>query len=911
VTTVGPGKGSDVTAREAEVLSLLGRHLTNVQIAEELCISVRTVESHVSALLRKMQLADRRSLARHLDAQPGAPARSGRRSMPTPITPFIGRAAERTALAAAVAGHRMVTAVGPGGVGKTRLALSVAADVAPTRRDGAWFVDLVHVTDAAMIIATVAETVGVPEQQGASTDAALLASLAGRDTLLVFDNCEHLLDGVRTCVDRILAECPTVTVLATSRSRLMLPYERVFTVPGLSVTDDGGDAVALFSARVTTATGDSTPLDPRRVAALCRGLDGMALAIELAAARYSTLGLDGLETGLNERLRFLTAGVGVTDRHRSLRDAIDWSYDLLTAEDRTLLRGVAVLASSFDVDAAHAVAAPASERAAVTDGLARLADDSLLVVERGERTRYRALETIRQYGVEQLAAAGEEVVVRARHEAWCRSAVSELGVGEPDDAWCVRLDDVVDDVRAALVWSAADEQRRWHAATLAADLARLLFLRGRPTEAQRRYEQAAELVPSAAERVMYLRLAAGAATSRYVGDDALRLLRAAADLAASVDDRSGAARDLAWMSIYIDRAPGIMTVLRTADEAAALRDEAQALSDGSIRAQAAIATAAALGARSDADALEWSLRAVHLAHEANDGTLESAALDQLIAVHLTLDDVPESIRVVRRRGDLMRTLSLEATSGFEHSDFELTASDVYLAVGDLARAGDHADALSRLPIHRDEEHLGIARRLKVDALAGHFDAVVRCGEIFRLGWERAGRPFVRNLAASAHAVAMVHGMLGDDERRAEWLRITIDLGVAPEKLAGCESGWAPTFDALLALHRDDPGSALDRLSTDIDELPRRGFWITALWWRWYAALWAEAAVLDHHRDAASRIERSRHAARDNPIATAIVERAAAIATGDRAVLDQCATTFGNLGCPYQQARTRSLATGLR
>jgi DNA-binding CsgD family transcriptional regulator len=178
VTTTSP-TGSEVTAREAEVLALLGRHLTNAQIAEALFISVRTVESHVSSLLRKLDVPDRRSLARYHDAAAGVPARSCRSSLPAPVTPFVGRAAERAALTAALAEHRMVTATGPGGVGKSRPALSVASGVAPVRRDGAWFVDLVHVTDPAMVVATVAETIGVLVQRAASIDAALVASLAG------------------------------------------------------------------------------------------------------------------------------------------------------------------------------------------------------------------------------------------------------------------------------------------------------------------------------------------------------------------------------------------------------------------------------------------------------------------------------------------------------------------------------------------------------------------------------------------------------------------------------------------------------------------------------------------------------------------------------------------------------------
>src|SRR5215831_6192225 len=302
VTTAGPVRGAEVTAREAEILALVARHMTNAQIADALFISTRTVESHVSAMLRKLQLPDRRSLARHAEAMPGLLVKSGSRALPVPVTPFIGRTGERAALTAALAEHRLVTATGPGGIGKTRLAMSVAAEVAPARRDGVWFVDLIHVTDPAMVTAAVAETVGVPEQRTISVDRALVASLAASDALVVIDNCEHVLDGVRACAEQIITGCPHVTVLTTSRARLLLPYERVYVVPGLSVTGDAGDAVDLFAARVAAATGDPAPPDPVRVAALCRALDGMTLAIELAAARFAALGLDGLESGLDQRL---------------------------------------------------------------------------------------------------------------------------------------------------------------------------------------------------------------------------------------------------------------------------------------------------------------------------------------------------------------------------------------------------------------------------------------------------------------------------------------------------------------------------------------------------------------------------------------------------------------------------------
>ena len=912
VTTVGPVKGGEITAREAEILALIARHLTNAQIAKALFISTRTVESHVSAMLRKLHLPDRRSLARHAEAMPGLLVKSGGRSLPVAATPFIGRMGERTALTTALAEHRLVTATGPGGIGKTRLALSVAADVAPTRRDGVWFVDLIHVTDPAMVTAAVAETVGVPEQRTTSVDRALVAVLAPSDALLIMDNCEHVLDGVRTCVERVIAGCPEVTVLTTTRTRLLLPYERVYLVPGLSVIDGGGDAVDLFAARVAAATGDPTPPDPIRVAALCRALDGVALAIELAAARFAALGLDGLESGLDQQLRLLTSSPRVADRHSSLRAAIDWSYELLSPADRSLLRGVAVFASWFDVDAARAVAGAGRDPAEIADGLARLAEHSLLAVELGEGdegTRYRALETIRQYGVERLGEAGELDQMRVDHERWCRRALAGLRETEPSeigDAWCARFDRIVDDANSALAWSAEEEGRRAQAAELAAELAGLLFLRGRQAQAQRRYEQGAELAATVAERVALLRLAAGAAASRFVGDDALQLLRRAADAAVSVGDRAGAARDLATMAMYLNRAPGIMARTHAQAEADALLAEARALSDGSPLAQAAIAVTTGWG---DLTALADVGHVVELAERAGDGIVLSIALDMLTAAAFVNDHIAEAMQTARRRLELLDTLAVNPISGFELGDGLLMAAEADLAAGDLAGAAAHAEALARLPFYRDEDHLATCRRLLVDALAGRFDDVVRTGERFRAGWERAGRLVAPNLVRGACAVAMVHGMRGDDGSRAAWVRLAIDLGADPEQLAGRLPGWPSVLDGLLALHRNDPGEAMRRLPVDIDDPGLFRSLSGGPYRPWYAALWAEAAVLNHHPDAAARVERSRHAARDNPIAIAMVERAAAITARDRETLVRLVTTFAQLGCPYQQARTARMAEG--
>ena len=397
---------SAVTAREREVLSLIEAHLTNGQIADELCLSVRTVESHVSSLMRKLQVTDRRSLARRAERVGlGRPADHGR--WPTEVSSFIGRESERDDLLAAVAEHRMVTVTGPGGVGKTRLARLVARDLAATRADGGWFVDLVRVTDPDMVDAAVAAAIGVVEPPGGSLSDAVAAALSGSDGVLLLDNCEHVLGAAGACVRRLLTSCPGLQVTVTSRVRLAAPFEWVYEVPGLSVVDGGGDAVRLFLERAAAA-GSTTDIDPRQVSTLCRALDGMALAVELAAGRYPSLGIDGLLASLDHRLRYLTSGASGDHRHRSLADAIAWSYDLLGPADQTLIGAVSVFASWFDVDAAAAIAEASLTRSDVADTLARLADHHLVVVAPGQPTRYRVLETIRQYADDRLSRHGTD-----------------------------------------------------------------------------------------------------------------------------------------------------------------------------------------------------------------------------------------------------------------------------------------------------------------------------------------------------------------------------------------------------------------------------------------------------------------------------------------------------------------------
>ena len=495
---------SAVSEREAEVLALVGEHLTNAEIAARLFISVRTVESHVSSLLRKLGAADRRALAALTPtvtagsdpragsgsgsgwgngSPPGPPAAtapppSTPPALPAPLTSFVGRSAERAALAQALAGHRLVSAIGPGGVGKTRLALAVAAEVTDRFAHGAWYIDLVPVTDPAMIGAAVADVLGFPEQFGRSPTETVLGRLADAEALLVLDNCEHLTGGVGGLVERLLTTCARVTVLVTSQARLGLPFEWTFTVPGLSLagddgrgaaasagdTTDRGDAMALFLDRAAMVgwSPRSDDDDLRRIVAICDALDGSALAIELAAARLATRGLDGLEAALSNRLQLLTGGPRLDERHQSLRSALHWSYDLLSPNDRAVLRQVSVFSAPFTAEAAAAVVVEPAPRDEddVAESLAHLADQSMLVLSSAGTTRYRMLETIRQYGAELLAGAGEDEAIHDRHLGWCQATGAALAAEAaasaslvPSEAFETGFAASADELRAALHWA--------------------------------------------------------------------------------------------------------------------------------------------------------------------------------------------------------------------------------------------------------------------------------------------------------------------------------------------------------------------------------------------------------------------------------------------------------------------------
>ncbi|MGY1820578.1 ATP-binding protein [Geodermatophilus sp. SYSU D00079] len=367
-------------------------------------------------------------------ARPAAPAPGHR--LPAERSSFVGRRAELARLRALLGESRLVTLVGPGGVGKTRLALRAAAELRRSFPDGVALADLTAVSDPALAAAQVAAAFDVRDSTGRWLPASLAEVLGERRLLLVLDNCEHVRDAAAVLVDALTGACPGLTVLATSRTPLDVPGEALCAVPPLA----GGDGTTLLRQRAAAAVPDLvlTSADDAALAELCRRLDGIPLALELAAVRLRTLTPAQLLDRLDDRLGLLRRpGPAGPDRHRTLRATMAWSADLLGPAERLLWRRAAVFAAGFDLAAAEAVCADGElPRDDVLDALTRLVEASLLVVDRtGAGTRFRMLETVRAFGRELLDGSGEGGPVRRRHRDWCAGRVAEaaaefLGPGQ-------------------------------------------------------------------------------------------------------------------------------------------------------------------------------------------------------------------------------------------------------------------------------------------------------------------------------------------------------------------------------------------------------------------------------------------------------------------------------------------------
>ena len=388
-------------------------------------------------------------------------------NLPLHIAPFVGREDDLAGVRDALLRSRLVTLTGAGGVGKTRLALQVAAALVETFPDGAWLVDLSPVSDPGHVASTVADVLAVRERQDRSIADTLCEHLRRKTLLLVFDNCEHLIEACALLAQQLLASCATITLLATSRETLGVAGETAWRLRSLNVPEPGGadlaavartESVQLFLQRARAARSgfELTAENAAPVVQICRRLDGLPLALELAAARVSAMAILEIAERLDDRFRLLTGGArSAVPRQRTLEATVSWSYELLSEPERVLFARLAVFSGGWTLGAAERVCgddplAPGD----IADRLAHLVERSMVVADETAegRTRYRMLETLRQFGRDRLLASGTMIAQRNKHLAWAvalaETAPPQLGHLPPPAVAAEQ-----DNLRAALEWA--------------------------------------------------------------------------------------------------------------------------------------------------------------------------------------------------------------------------------------------------------------------------------------------------------------------------------------------------------------------------------------------------------------------------------------------------------------------------
>ena len=460
-------------------------------------IALRSLGSHC---LRDLPQPEKIFQALHPDLPDNFPplrlADSAPSNLPVRQSSFVGRDHELAEIRRLLFTTSILTLTGIGGSGKTRLATEAAAGAVDALPDGAWLVELGVLAEGDLVVNTVASTLNVRAGPASTLEAALLEYLRTRTLLLILDNCEHLAAACAAFVGTVTRSCPNVRVLATSRESLNVPGEVVWPVPSLSipVSDDAAslddlmryEAPRLFVERAAAIRPGFAPTrqDARAVAAICRRLDGIPLAIELAAARVQVLSIEQIADRLDERFRLLTGGSRTAaPRQRTLRGALDWSYDLLSAKERALLGRLAVFAGGWTLEGCEAICGGDGVDASdVLDLLTQLISKSLVVMEtQGDEVRYRMLETVREYGAERLVEAKESAVIRTRHRDWylVMAEQAEAALGGADQVtWLRRLQAEYDNLRAALEWSRAGEGSTDEGMRLALGLWQFWYVRG-------------------------------------------------------------------------------------------------------------------------------------------------------------------------------------------------------------------------------------------------------------------------------------------------------------------------------------------------------------------------------------------------------------------------------------------------
>ncbi|MDG4791765.1 LuxR C-terminal-related transcriptional regulator [Micromonospora sp. WMMD1102] len=886
----GPVATESVTEREAEVLALLADRLSNVQIARELHISVRTVEHHVSALLRKYGAADRRALAEF--ASRGSLEVSQRLpGLPRPHTSLIGRAAERDLVRAKLAKEPIVTLLGPGGVGKTRLAIAVAETVAPGLANRGGFIDLVSVRDG-FVESAVGAGLRVSQAPQQPLLATITEHLGDHPALLVFDNCEHLLEPVAVLVARILAACPAVAVLVTSRERLRLPGEHTVRVDPLLHRDD---AVALFRDRAT-AVDPRFEADTDTVARICDRVDGMPLAIELAAARAPALGAQGLMTALNDVMRVLAGGRNLDHRHRSLRAMIDWSYQLMEEPERVLFRRLAIFAGAFDLRAGVAIA-DLGDATVVADLLGRLVDKSLVVNVIGTN-RWRLLDTVRAYASEQLTASGDRESIKQLHLRWAQQAAAALE-SRLGTRWQDEFDAIVDDLLAGLHDLPPGPEPTAH--RLGRSLGRLSYARHLWQQSVDRYREAARHAPTPADAAADLAAASDCAAV-YRADLAFELILEAAEEAG----RAGANRTKA---VALARAVELGSRFRANFKAVVPRDrlrelhcEAVALGDPD---DPALTAANSIGASWTTDParldIELAESALAAAKSTGDPVLTWSAIDTVASVYDEHGHLRRAYELVRtalpfldeldrddpRAGRTIRSIhQLNATFA--------TTTGQFLEAIELARSAIHDPVVG--------EPLSLARMVIPPlVLTGEFDEALLHGDAMWRAWESAGRPTAGWLWFPAATAALASGLTDDLDGYRRWRNRMADLA-GPQNAYRLRTASSAHFvDARMAIHTGDTDNAADIVrSTFNRSVPGTRFQIFA------EASAAELAVVARLPDAAKYLAAAENLADENAWCAATLTRALGRYHGDAGALRESVAGWERVGARFERDYTRLL-----
>jgi predicted ATPase/DNA-binding CsgD family transcriptional regulator len=860
----------ELSGREREVLGLVAGGLTNAEVGRRLFISARTVESHVASLLRKLGLGDRRALGAYATARDRVAASPARR-VSEPATTLVGRAEELAQLRQALGAQGLVSLVGPGGMGKTRVALRLAT------QPRAVFSDLTTLpagADDEVVARAVISALGLAEPGGGSSLDVVVAELGSAPgRVVVLDNCEHVREGAAVVADRLARE-RCCQLLATSRQRLGVAGERVVVLEPLSVEA----AAELFADRAADLAVPG-PFDTELVAEVCRRVECTPLLVELAAARLGAFSLADLVIRLDYALELLGGG-GASHRHRSARALLGWSYDLLTPFEQAIYRALSVLRGPFRLEAAEAVA-PSGAPGAVAAGFARLVE-ACLVARVGDR--YRQLDLVRADAAERLVGVGESGAALGRLVDWALRSAATAGPGEGAD------------LVAAV--EAAEQLRHPELARLARLVAEDFERTGRWTAAQELFELAARASGSAAAAWE----AAATAWSRFRFDAATRLLLLTAESARAEGDRVLEGQATVGAVEVSTRFAGSVEDGLSSDQVAALVDRAGVLArqgggDPGLVAGVAMARAwqaytswlarFAPSRKSDADVasaavvIELIDAAVSLAKQAGDPVSGSSALDCRCVTCLGSGDLVGAMAAITARSALLAGLQDGAArASVERRDLLSMGSDVTLRLGDLHSSLSYAMQFRDFERARGEPHDYVQKAVPPLLFLGRWEEVL--DHAARLLAVRRIEPIWTAVQLSPVWICAgaVLGYRGDEHGAEEWYSESRLLRSPNAELLRC-------LRADVELHH----GRLDAASRLLADPPAA---IDGQWRALYAALRAEAHGGDTLVEAEPMVA-------DDAYSAAIVARA-------RGDLEEAWKWFTAIGASYQAART-ALALG--